>query len=291
MWYNTSIIFYTRYDSMSEYQNYDDYNDPDEQNDYDALNGKKITVGKIIKKTLLYTLRLASFFVIAILLWRIFSGEAPKNMQELLLTDSTVQSLNNSSTPFDVYYYQHKDNLTKDGKFSASHIYYIPAEKQVQITVRYNNSTVKKLMSDYSLSTKPDFEPFVFTLTDGLGNTYTEYKYISGSKNMYNYRRLVFDGVDLDSLIVEEPPFNATEDEVNKFKEITKDKYLVLNIYYKNDVLLSEPYGKLPVFDYSYYREKLDITKYTKKNQKATAGLTNRAEYTVKEEPAETTEN
>ena len=64
MWYNTSIIFYTRYDSMSEYQNYDDYNDPDEQNDYDALNGKKITVGKIIKKTLLYTLRLASFFVI-----------------------------------------------------------------------------------------------------------------------------------------------------------------------------------------------------------------------------------
>ena len=276
---------------MSEYQNYDDYNDPNEQNEYDALNGKKITVGKIIKKTLLYSLRIASFFVIAILLWRIFSGEAPKNMQELLFTDATVQSLNNNPDSFDVYSYVHKDNLTLDGKFAASHVYYIPSEKQVQVTVRYNNSTIKKLIQEYSLSGEPDFEPFVFTLTDGLGNTYTEYKYISGKKNMYNYRRLVFDGIDLNSLIVEEPAFNATEDEVNEFKEITKDKYLVLNIYYKDDVLLSEPYGKLPVFDYSYYREKLDISKYTKKTQTITAGLNNRAEYTVKEEPAETTEN
>ncbi len=276
---------------MSEYQNYDDYNDPNEENEYDALNGKKITVGKIIKKTLLYSLRLVSFFVIAILLWRIFSGEAPKNMQELLFTDATVQSLNNSPDNFDVYYYKHKDNLTRDGKFAASHVYYIPSEKQVQVTVRYNNSTLKMLMEDYSLSAEPNFEPFVFTLTDGMGNTYTEYKYISVKKNMYNYRRLVFDGVDLNSLIVEEPAFNATEEEVNAFKEITKDKFLVLNIYYKDDVLLSEPYGKLPVFDYSYYREKLDISKYVKHTKKTTAGLTNRAEYTIKEEPAETTEN
>ena len=276
---------------MSENQNYDDYNDPNEQNEYDAIYGKKITVGKIIKKTLLYSLRIASFFVIAILLWRIFSGEAPKNMQELLFTDATVQSFNTAPKNFDVYYYKHKDNITKDGKFAASHIYYIPSEKQVQITVRYNNSTIKMLMEDYSLSSEPEFEPFIFTLTDGMGNTYTEYKYISGKKNMYNYRRLVFDGVDLNSLIVEEPAFNATEDEINEFKEITKDKYLVLNIYYKDNVLLSEPYGKLPVFDYSYYREKLDTSKYAKKTQKTTSGLTKPANYTVKEEPEETTEN
>ena len=276
---------------MSEYQNFDDYNDPNEQNEYDAVNGKKITVGKIIKKTLLYSLRVASFFVIAILLWRIFSGEAPQNMQELLFTDTTVQSLNNSPDTFEVYHYKHKDNLTSDGKFAASHIYYIPSENQVQVTVRYNNSTIKMLLEDYSLSDEPEFEPFVFTLTDGMGNTYTEYKYISGTKNMYNYRRLVFDGIDLNSLIVEEPAFNATEDEVNEFKEITKDKYLILNIYYKDDVLLSDPYGKLPVFDYSYYKENLDISKYTKKAQKTTAGLTDREQYTVKEETAETTEN
>ena len=276
---------------MSEYQNFDDYNDPNEENEYDALNGKKITLGKIIKKTILYSLRIASFFVIAILLWRIFSGEAPKNMQELLLTEDTVQSLNNTPDSFKVYSYVHKDNLTADGKFAASHVYYIPSEKQLQVTVRYNNSTIKTLMKDYSLSAEPEFEPFVFTLTDGMGNTYTEYKYISGKKNMYNYRRLVFDGVDLDSLIVEEPAFNATEEEINEFEEITKDKYLVLNIYYKDDVLLSEPYGKLSVFDYSYLREELDTGKYAKKTQNATAGLTNREEYTVKEEPAETTEN
>ena len=69
---------------MSEYQNFDDYNDNNDDNEYNALSGKKITVGKIIKKTLLYSLRISAFLVIAILLWRIFSGEPPKNMKELI---------------------------------------------------------------------------------------------------------------------------------------------------------------------------------------------------------------
>ncbi len=276
---------------MSEYENYDDYHDPDEENEYDALKGKKVTTGKIIKKTLLYTLRLASFFVIAILLWRIFSAGAPKSMQAFLWTDNTAESYKSNPSSFDAYYYEHKDNLTRDGKFSASYVYYIPSEEQIQITVRYNNSTIKKLMQEYSLSEEPKDEAFVFTITDGTGNTYTEYKYISATKNMYNYQRLIFDGVDLKSLIVEEPTFNATEEEIKKFEEDTKDKYLVLNVYYKEDVLLSKPYGKLSVFDYSYSREKLDMNKYATKDLKLTAGLAPRSEYTVKEEPAETTEN
>ncbi|MBR5322691.1 MAG: hypothetical protein IKU48_04015 [Clostridia bacterium] len=276
---------------MSEYQNFDDYNDNNDDNEYNALSGKKITVGKIIKKTLLYSLRISAFLVIAILLWRIFSGEPPKNMKELIFTEATAQSITENPDSFIAYHYIHEDNLTPDGKFAVSHVYYIPSEKQVQVTVRYNNSTIKKLVQEYSLSEEPAFEPFIFTLTDGLGNTYTEYKYISGKRNMYNYRKLVFDGVDFSSLIIEEPAFNATDEEVEAFEEIAKDKYIVLNVYYKNDVLLSKPYGSLSVFDYSYYREPLDMSKYTKKSQTVTPGLSEHTEYTVKEEPAETTEN
>ena len=53
---------------MSEYQNYDDYNDPEEINEYDAIHGdpKKITVSKIIKKTITTTLKLIALNILSI---------------------------------------------------------------------------------------------------------------------------------------------------------------------------------------------------------------------------------
>lgn len=269
---------------MSEYANYDDYNDLNEESEYDPKPSK---TGKIIKKTLLYTLRIASFFVIALLFWRIFSGGDPKSMQKFLWTEETIESYQNDPDSFKAYYYRHKDNLTTDGKFAASYVYYVPSEKQIQITLRYNDSTLEKLMRDYSLSDVPTEEPFVFVLTDGSGKNYTEYKYVSDTKNMYNYRRLVFDGIDFEPLIVDELPYNATEDEVKEFKNNTKDKYIHLKVYYKDDVLLSEPYGIMSVFDYSYSREELDLKKF---KPELTSGLTPRMDYTVKEEPDETDE-
>ena len=128
---------------MSEYANYDDYNDEDEENEYDAVHGKKLTVGKIIKRTLLYSLRLIAFLVISILLWRIFSGGDPKSMQEFLWTEDSLSRFTQNPDTFEAFYYKHKDNLSRDGKFAASSVYFVPESGEFQITLRYNNSTLK----------------------------------------------------------------------------------------------------------------------------------------------------
>ncbi len=276
---------------MSEYANYDDYNDPDEENEYDALRGKKITVEKIIKKTLLYTLRLLALCVFAILLWRIFVSSDPKSMQNFVWNEETIKIYNDNPSEFVAYYYKHKDNLTKDGKFAASYVYYVPKTGQFQITLRYNDSTIKSLMEKYSLANEPSGEQFVFTLTDNAGNTYTEYEYISCEKSMYNYRRLIFDGIDMTPLTVDNPSVNATEEERENIQKEKEKVLLTLNVYYKDDVLLSKPYGKITVYDYSYYHEPINMKNYIPKENKPTEGLIARMEYTVKEEPAETTGN
>lgn len=276
---------------MSEYANYDDYNDPDEENEYDALNPQKSIVGKIIKKTILYSLRILALAVFVILIWRVFSGNEPKSMQNFLWNEDSVSEYTNDPANFQAYYYKHKDNLSADGKFSASYVYFVPSSGQFQITLRYNDSTIEKLMNDYELSSAPKGEAFVFTLKDHLGNVYTEYEYVSDRKNMYNYRRLVFKGVDMTPLTVDPPSKDAPEDERKAFEKEKEKVLLTLNVYYKDDVLLSKPYGVMPVYDYTHYHEPMNMKKIAGKQPITSEGLTQRMEYSVIEEPSETTEN
>ena len=271
---------------MSEYANYDDYNDPNEENEYDALNGKKNTAGKIIGKTLLYTLRLVAFSVIAILLWRIFSGGVPKSLQTYVWTDEAYGIYTQDPDNYSIYHYKRNDNLSKDGKFMASYVYYVTETGEFQITLRYNNSTLKKLAEDYKLEDIPSGEPFVFTLTDQNGKVYTEYEYYSAKKNLYNYRKLIFKGIDMAPLTVEPADLDRGDDEINREKEEKEKVNLTLKVYYKDDVLLSAPYSELTVFDYSFYHEPVPAD-----YKKTAMTFTDRQQYTVKEEPEETTEN
>ncbi|MBQ6702046.1 MAG: hypothetical protein IJN17_03740 [Clostridia bacterium] len=273
---------------MSEYANYDDYHDPDEEDSYDAIYGKKNSKRKIIKKILLYTLRITTLLVFAVLFWRIFSGDSPDSMKKFLWTESSIEQYNKSPEDFKVYHYKHKDNLSAEGKFSASEVYFVPSIGQLQVTVRFNNSTLDKVVEEYKLEEKPDKDAFVFVLTDHLGNAYTEYSYISDEKNVYNYRRLVFEGIDMSKITVDEPSPNATPEERKKIEKERENVYLFLNVYYKDRVVLSKPFSSLPVYDYVHYHAPYSIKEYTKKELEPTKGLTGRQEYTVMEEPEET---
>lgn len=262
---------------MSEYTNYDDYNEF-EEDEYDLSDSKKLTVGKIIKKTLLYSLRLLALFVFVFLMYRVFSGGAPDSMKSFIWNEKGIEAYNKDSSGFEALYYKHPDNLTKDGKFSAMNVYFVPSMGQFQITVRYNNSTLKYLAEDYKLEQKPEGEVFVYRLVDNLGNEYTDYEFISDKKNIYNYQRIVFDNVDMNATkVVEEEGENVTK----------KFEYLVLYAYYKEDVVLSEPYGALTVYDTEHYHEPISLSKYVPKDNKPTADLAKSAEYTVKPEPTD----
>ncbi len=264
---------------MSEYDNYDDYTDPEEENGYDAIYGtKKITPWKIIKKAVKYFFILIGVTVFVSLLLRIFIAGDTNFSKAFLWTERSITAYNENPESFDVYYYKRPDNISLDGKFSASSVYFIPSISQIQLTVRYNNSTIDKLIKDYNLEKTPTGELFVFTLSDNLGNVYTEYTYTEDKMNMYNYRRVVFESVDMNATKTVEEDGIQTE---KKFEELT------INIYYKDEVLLSEPYSKMTVYDANFYHEPFDFSKYIPKDNKPSE-LKKHIEYTVKEEQTET---
>ncbi|MBQ7171567.1 MAG: hypothetical protein IJR89_04755 [Clostridia bacterium] len=125
----------------------------------------------------------------------------------------------------------------KKGHFFFTELLCVPCAKQVQVTVRYNRSTLEDIRLTKSLSLAPEGESAELRFylregkTDGEGNiqagkilSVSEFRYDSAF--MYHYRRLVFDGVT--------PDF---------------DSYLYLDVYYgEADVETEEPYGSMLIY-------------------------------------------
>ena len=267
---------------MSEYANYDDYYDPNEDEQLDAENGKKITVGKIIRKTISITLKLLALAVFVFLIIRMNMGNDPKQSKTFVWTENSITAYNNDPSSFKAYLYKHPDNFSHDGLFSATNVYFVPSIGQFQISVRYNDSTLKYIAEEYKLDKVPTGEQFIYIITDTYGNTYTDYTITHFDKNIYNFNRIVFEGIDL----------NATKNNTTG-EEITTEGvefYLLLNVYYVDDVVLSSPLGVIPIYDTEFYHEPIDISKNLFKDNKATSGYSSPIKYEIKEEPEDTQE-
>jgi hypothetical protein len=112
-----------------------------------------------------------------------------------------------------------------DQTMCITNMYYIPASSQVQVTFRYNQNAEEDLLDYYELDALPEGELFYYVLTDEKGNAYGEVSYITGSRYVYTYRRLLFDNVNIDK---------ATE--------------LYLNIYYTGKPSAA-PYEQMIIYD------------------------------------------
>jgi hypothetical protein len=183
-------------------------------------------------------------------------------MDGLTLNDKVYAAYEQDGTDLSMFR-QNLDMITRTeknyGYFSITDSVVIPAANQIQITVRYNNSTIRHLAEDYSLSEVPSRDSDLLDVTlllatdltpdvteDNLGNnpesvTLTRVHAVSvdaDTKNIFNYRRFVFD-------------LGSAELSLSELM----DKGLLLavytDIYYKGDVNYGEPaYGTLCVFDY-----------------------------------------
>ncbi len=79
--------------------------------------------------------------------------------------------------------------ISEDGYMTAYGLVIIPDLSQVQITVRYNDSI-------FSYNNLPADAPFTYTLTESVtGEVIAAVPAEEAEKWMYNYRRLVFEGV------------------------------------------------------------------------------------------------
>lgn len=141
--------------------------------------------GKIIK----YTCFAVLMIVCAAIIIRICIMTDKSRLSTITPNDSLITAYKENS---DIRFQKHDvyDEISKEGYFAAYALIYIDDIKQMQVTIRYNDSI-------YSFNDFVKDSEFTYYLYDSkndklIAPTKTE----TDEKLMYNYRRFVFDGVD-----------------------------------------------------------------------------------------------
>ncbi len=205
-------------------------------------------VGTILRLLLLLLILCVS----GILLWRVCASEDYEKTKGVSANEQLRAAY---ATYGDELILQHQTDhasITKAknnyGYFSVVEYVYVPQAKQLQVLVRYNNSTLKHLAQDYGLEGIPDREldhyDVTLTLTtdltpadasdnliaDNLKKTriHASGEPLRESTRLYNYRRYTFDNVEIHP------------DTVGVF----------VDLYYNGDVNYDlDAYGTLLIYD------------------------------------------
>ena len=199
-------------------ENWNDYGNYGEEERYrNKSRLGKIFSFKTLKKVVKWFFLSLMFALYAILLFRLLTNAPSAKMTALLRTDADVNYYRENGT-LTVFGQELDSFITRDGSFAIYDVRLIAETNEIQFTVRYNNSTVKKLREDIYKKTLrslvndsstdeekaaaekaaeaardavPDV-PFSFALTDEDGNKYTDYKQKTFSRFMYKYVRVAF---------------------------------------------------------------------------------------------------
>lgn len=198
------------------------------------------------------------FGICGLLCWRVFiSGIVPGDMKRLAPNDGLAAVYAASGEDLALYT-QEQTTVTRGennyGYFGITRCTFIPDAHQVQVVLRYNNSTLKHMVTDFSLAEQPPKGVEIFDvtllkvvdltpedLTDNVdgSETLAEIRVapsapVIDTTALYTYCRYTFDGVDM------------TEDTLAAF----------LDIYYEEAVdYAADPYGTLRL----YHRDSPDI--------------------------------
>lgn len=201
---------------------------------------------KIIGKSLKAIFYLIVVVINVIVLWRVlFSGD-PSSIKPILANEQTVAAYEEQGNSLKLYVQKQKV-LTDSGRFAVTDCVFIPEANQIQVTVRYNNSTLRYLAEDYELSEIPDRKTEIFDITivkttdltpddpdDNLDeNALKEERFYPSEepktayKSLYSYRKFIFDDITWDDAVG-----------------------LFVDIYYNDDIEYSEkPYDVLCIYD------------------------------------------
>ena len=188
----------------------------------------KSTTSRIIGWAVKAVIGLMIGAILGVLLWRIMSSGDPASMKALQPNDKLCDAYAAYLADTDpdkgdfIIVHQRYDTIIREGEakgyFSVTQADFLPAADQLQITFRYNNSTLKYVAEDFG---KP--EPlergkdwFDVTVTGAYDLTpdndadnsvndpesvrferYQPTACVKDTKNLYNYERLTFDGIDI----------------------------------------------------------------------------------------------
>lgn len=212
--------------------------------------------------------------------------------QDILITQATYNAYNNNKDSFVVYsqnpqiFIDEHDSKQNTGyNLAIFNITYIPQAKQLQVTVRYNKSTLKLLEDVYGSDINTD-EPFVYSLLFEDGTRITSYTYKATKTNRYHFRYIVFDNVELEAYeeVLYTPENSAVTDDEGRILAHETDEnsdaiiyetlengmckvyindYVYLDAYYIDDVDFNEtPAASLLLFNRDLGLDKVSPSKY-----------------------------
>ena len=123
----------------------------------------------IAGKILYGLLGLGIFVMVLFLLWRVlFSGGTPKEFEHLAPNDALVELYEAKGEDM-VLRTQEHEIFTRDednnGYFAAPRLVYIPEANQMQVLLRYNNSTLEATKHDFGLDHEPPRGELVFDVS------------------------------------------------------------------------------------------------------------------------------
>lgn len=210
---------------------------------------------KRARRGLRIALTLLVVAVNVLILWRLlFSDRVPADMKPLTPNQALCTAYAVSEDLPDAFT-QPQVDIIWDGEtrgyFWVVQAVFLPEAQQIQVLVRYNNSTLRHIAEDFSLAQTPDRTEEIIDVTlvrtekgeDGAQTVETRYfsdgTVRSAQKNMYNYRRYTFEGITAE---------NAAE--------------IRVEIYYKGAVDYTKTaYGTLRIYDNVTPTEHYTLTK------------------------------
>ena len=154
-------------------------------------------MGKILKTVMITGIFLfCGMFILRIIL----SDYWPAEAKEIYANSVLDAAYSESGLPPEAFT---QDPVTPYDNKDRAHFFFrffvlIPDAKQIQLTLRYNDSTLEDIKNDMKLDDLPtgDDARFSYYLRDESGKVYAHSSATYSHFMIYNYRRVVFDNVD-----------------------------------------------------------------------------------------------
>lgn len=134
-----------------------------------------------------------------LLIFRMCTKGDPSAMKKYMWTAEAVNAYNDDAGSFVVNELEAINTADLDNIFYIRNVRYTECIDQFQFTLRFNRSVLRDLAEKYGDDSVWDM-PFLFTVTDDLGNVYTSYHYISGKRFVNRFYRVEFSGISLEGV-------------------------------------------------------------------------------------------
>ena len=226
------------------------------ENEEDNWRPEKSKIRKFTEKFLAIGFVVFAFAVIGFMCLRLAQSKPPKEMKTMIWTESTVAAYTADPEGFKVSFYPSLDSFSDDSMYSINQITYAESIGQLQATVRINERALKYLMESKGVDELPEGEVFVFKLRDNFGMVYTDYLYTAAKTSGYEYRHVIFDGVDMEDvtqLLVEVYYVGDVGDEKSSVATLNAYRYDYTAQAYLFDLPAEVNKGLIPV---PFYEDK-----------------------------------